>query len=132
VREQPNQYRVTFYCDRCARRDGRNRIVAVADRGVDPQHPDFWWMSVARRAGRAPTKPSSAVGTSRSGGLPHGESKRVKMQVGRRLVLVPLHPLDSAAQLICRHCKARPRIAQAKLIQLADQAMAIGRHDAYA
>jgi hypothetical protein len=117
-----------FYCDRCAQRDGRKRILAVAERGPD-RH---WRLSVFRRAGRAPAEPGVAVATSRTGGVPHGERKRVAMQVGRRLVLVPLHPFATAAQLICRHCKARPRPSRTKLVEMAEQTVAKGRRDAYA
>jgi hypothetical protein len=111
------------------------RLLAVAERGPHPWcHPDLWHLwrfSVARRAGRAPTEPGVAVATSRGGGIPHGDRKRVAMQVGRRLALVPLSLDDSAAQLICRHCKARPRVSRAKLVELAEQAVAAGRRDAY-
>jgi hypothetical protein len=50
-----------------------------------------------------------------------------------RFQLVPLNNPDvSAAGLVCPKCKARPRVALAKLIELAEQAMAAGRRDAYA
>lgn len=124
-----------FYCDRCARRDGRKRILAVAERGPHPWCPpdlwNLWGFSVVRRAGRAPSEPGVAVATSYSGGVPHGEPKRVAMRVGRRLALVPLNLFEPAAQLVCRHCKARPRVARAQLVELADQAEAAGRRDAY-
>ena len=131
--EQREPDRVVFYCDRCAQRDGRKRILAVAERGGDPWFPqrDDWRLSVARRVGQAPVVPGAAVATSHSGGLPHGEPKRVTMQLRRRLALVPILLFDPAAQLICRHCKARPRVARAKLVELADQAEAAGRRDAY-
>jgi hypothetical protein len=37
-----------------------------------------------------------------------------------------------AAQLICYRCPARPRLSRAKLVELAEQAEARGRRDAYA
>jgi hypothetical protein len=46
--------------------------------------------------------------------------------------LVQLDGAVTAALLICRKCKARPRIARAKLQELAGEAMAADRHDAYA
>jgi hypothetical protein len=49
-----------------------------------------------------------------------------------RFQLIPLtNPDVSAVQLICPKCSARPRVARAKLVELAEQAMATGRHDAY-
>jgi hypothetical protein len=42
------------------------------------------------------------------------------------------NPDASAVQLICPKCSARPRLSRAKLDELAEQAMAAGRHDAYA
>jgi hypothetical protein len=59
---------------------------------------------------------------------------RPKRFVGNygRFQLVPLSALDaSAAGLICQKCPARPRVELAKLTELAEQAMAAGRHDAY-
>jgi hypothetical protein len=34
-------------------------------------------------------------------------------------------------QLICPKCSARPRLSRAKLVELAEQAMAASRYDAY-
>jgi hypothetical protein len=69
---------------------------------------------------------------SHSGGAVPDNPRRVAVERGRRLVLTEVHPLEvSAAQLICRDCTARPRVALAKLMELADQAEAAGRHDAY-
>jgi hypothetical protein len=34
-------------------------------------------------------------------------------------------------QLICPKCSARPRLSRAKLVELAEQAMATSRYDAY-
>jgi hypothetical protein len=52
---------------------------------------------------------------------------------GGRFVWVPLHPVVSpAARLICNHCPAKPRVARAKLVELAKQAEIRDRRDAYA
>ena len=70
-----------------------------------------------------------------AGGHPHGPRTRVGPVLvpgGHRFVLVPLSMWAPAAQLICYRCPARPRVARAKLVELAEQAMAAGRRDAYA
>lgn len=139
-------YRVIIHCDRCAQRRGRGPVLAVADRTLrcpilalaarQPRCPEGWriWrLRVARRLARRLPPHWQPVATSYSGGAVPDQPKRVALERGRRLVLVPLHPLEaSAAQLICRDCKARPRVSQAKLIELAEQAEAASRHDAYA
>jgi hypothetical protein len=66
-----------------------------------------------------------------SGGAVPDQPKRAEVKRGR-FALVRVSAFDaSAAQLICQKCKARPRVAVAKLIELAEQAMAGGRHDGY-
>ena len=131
--KQTNQYRVTFYCDQCAQRWGRGPVLAVADRGSDWPEGQ-WWVQVARRI-RQPISPERARAESvksYSGGAVPDRPKRFLPTPGR-FQLVPLtNPEVSAARLICRKCSARPRVALAKLIELAEQAMAAGRHDAYA
>jgi hypothetical protein len=68
---------------------------------------------------------------SHSGGAVPDQPKRGVVQHGR-FVLVSLWAFEaSAAQLICQKCKARPRVAMAKLVELAEQAEAAGRRDAY-
>jgi hypothetical protein len=49
-----------------------------------------------------------------------------------RFQLVQLAADATAAALICQKCKAGPRVARAKLEELAELAMAAGRFDAYA
>jgi hypothetical protein len=69
---------------------------------------------------------------SHSGGAVPDHRNRFFPKPGR-FQLVPLdNPAVSAVQLICAKCSARPRVARAKLAELAEQAMAAGRHDAYA
>jgi hypothetical protein len=132
VPEQRDQYRVAVYCDRCAQRRGRGPVLAVAQR--EPWMVDgHWQLKVARRLPRRLPPESPRVVTSYSGGAVPDRRKRWQAERGRRLVLVPVHALErSAALLICQKCKARPRVAVAKLVELAEQAMAAGRHDAYA
>jgi hypothetical protein len=136
VSEQPNRYRVTFYCDRCVRREGHKRILAVAERGPHPHwHPDLWdqWrLSIARRTPRRVSPERARIGPvkSYSGGAVPDHPQHFAPKPGR-FQLVPLHPFDTATQLICRHCKARPREAVAKLVELAEQTVAAGRRDAY-
>jgi hypothetical protein len=66
-----------------------------------------------------------------AGGAPHGPRERTGpvVQPGHRFVLVPL--TAPAAALDCPNCRARPRLARAKLVALAEQALAAGRRDAY-
>jgi hypothetical protein len=66
-----------------------------------------------------------------SGGAVPDRPRNIAPKPGR-FQLVPPLPEASAAQLICPKCPARPRVAVAKLMELADHAEAAGRHDAYA
>jgi hypothetical protein len=50
---------------------------------------------------------------------------------GLRWVLIPMKAGLRAAELICYQCPARPRVARAKLVELAVQTEAAGRRDAY-
>ena len=56
---------------------------------------------------------------------------------GKRSVFVAITPLESAVQLKCRRKVSRgeqphrPRLSRAKLVELAEQALAAGRRDAY-
>jgi hypothetical protein len=132
VSEQSDAYRVTFYCDCCAQRWGRGPVLAIADRGSDwPE--GCWWLQVARRRSR-PISPEQARAESvrsYSGGAVPDRPNRFKPKPGR-FQLVPLNTFGiSAAGLVCPKCKARPRVAVAKLVELAEQAMAASRHDAY-
>ncbi len=128
VSGQSDAYRVTFYCDRCAQRWGRGPVLAMADR--EP------WMveghrrlQVARRLSRIVE--AAIPVKSYSGGAVPDQPKRFVVKPGR-FQLVPLGFGVPAAGLICQKCKARPRVAVTKLIELAEQAMAAGRRDAYA
>ena len=122
VPEQRDQYRVTVYCDQCAQRWGRGPILAVVEK--EPWMVDgHWRLAISRQV---------PVATSYSGGVIPDRPKRFAIQ-RRRLQLVPVSVLSaSAARLQCPKCAARPRVAVAKLMELAEQAMAAGRHDAYA
>jgi hypothetical protein len=133
VLEQRNRYRVTVYCDCCAQRWGRGPVLAVADRlpGMVEGH---WKLQIARRASRklSPERVRAGSMKSYSGGAVPDQPQHFAPKPGR-FQLVPLRALDaSAAQLICSKCPARPRVTLAKLIDLAEQTMAAGRHDAYA
>jgi hypothetical protein len=92
-----------------------------------------WRLQVARRTPRRVSPERARIGgiRSHSGGAVPDRPKQIVAKPGR-FQLVPLGFGDSAAGLICPKCKARPREAVAKLIELAKQAMAAGRHDAYA
>jgi hypothetical protein len=128
VREQTDAYRVIFYCDRCAQRWGRGPVLAVAER--EPWMVEgHWWLRVARRLPRRVEAPLPAK--SYSGGAVPDQPKRFVVERGR-IGFVQLSVQATAALLICQKCKARPRVAIAKVIELAEQAMAAGRHDAYA
>jgi hypothetical protein len=91
-----------------------------------------WRLRVARRLPRRlPPDLLPFPVKSYSGGAVPDRPARAVVRSGR-YVFVQVRALDvSAAQLICQKCKARPRVALAKLIELAEQAMAAGRHDAY-
>jgi hypothetical protein len=93
-----------------------------------------WRLRVTRRTSRkiSPERVRAGSIRSYSGGAVPDRPRHIAPKPGR-FQLVPVYAFEtSAAQLICPKCKARPRVAVEKLGQLADQAMAAGRHDAYA
>jgi hypothetical protein len=133
VSKQGEPYVVGFYCDPCARRSGHLRLLATANQ--NPATFGGWDIWVSRRIGHA-AGPNKVVGN--DGGVPHGDFPGpVATAPERRLVQVLVGPFAPAAQLKCRRKVPRgerphrPRVALAKLIKLAEQAMAAGRHDAY-
>lgn len=133
VVEQPEPYVVGFYCDACARRSGRRRLLAVANR--NPVRFDGWDVAVVRRAGQ-PRPGEHPLGN--DGGVPHGDFPMPILSApGKRSVAVSISPMDPAAQLQCRRKVPegerphRPRVARSKLVELAEQTEAAGRHDAY-
>jgi hypothetical protein len=133
VSEQSEPYVVAFYCDPCARRSGHRRTLAVANQ--NPATYGGWDIAVVRRAGR-PRPAEKPVGN--DGGVPHGDVPMPILSApGKRLVLVSVHVLEPAAQLMCRRKVPtgqrphRPRVARVELVELASQAEAAGRHDAY-
>ncbi|HEV8425709.1 MAG TPA: hypothetical protein VGS14_11040 [Actinomycetes bacterium] len=140
--EQPLPHDVVFYCDQCARRHGSRRLLAAADRYSEPGPgtawpSDGWRLWLGRRSGRKVRLTSVTGPTALSGGG-HPDKRRPRERVGPvlrpgglRFLWVPLDMWAPAAQLICYKCSARPRVARAKLVELAEQAMAAGRHDAY-
>ena len=132
VSEQSAGYRVTFYCDRCARRWGRSPILAIADK--EPWTVDgHWRLRVTRRRSRPISPERARAGSIRSysGGAVPDRPRHIAPKPGR-FQLVPVLAIEtSAAQLICPKCGARPRVAMEKLGDMADQAMAAGRLDAY-
>ena len=92
-----------------------------------------WRFRIARRL---PTRRLSDEAPfwvkSHSGGAVPDRPNRGVVKRGR-FALVPLSAFEaSAAQLVCHRCKARPRVAVTKLVELAEQAMNTGRRDAYA
>jgi hypothetical protein len=92
-----------------------------------------WRLRVARRTSRpiSPERVQAGSIRSYSGGAVPDRPRHIAPKPGR-FQLVPLHAFEtSAAQLVCPKCKARPRVAVAKLVELADRALAAGRHDAY-
>jgi hypothetical protein len=142
VSEQREPHDVVIYCDRCASRYGSRRLLAAADRypgpGPGTAYPsDGWRFWLGRRAGRkVRITDGGYMPLMRSaGGVPHGPRERVGPVLqpgGHRFGLVPLDMWTPAAQLICHKCPARPRVARAKLVELAERAVAAGRRDAYA
>jgi hypothetical protein len=144
--EQPAPHDVVFYCDPCARRSGRRRLLAAADR--DAATSDGWRFWLARRGGRkvmvplynGRQVPAVALVTPTIGGHLHGPRQRIGpvLQLGgHRFVLVPFDVAAPAAQLICyRNVPKgqrphRPRVARTTLVELAERAVAYGRRDAY-
>lgn len=124
--EQRERVEIAVYCDRCRHWYGDEQLLARVDRVPG----EGWQVWVARRADRAPfaTVVAPTVGAPPGPLLSFGQY----IEVGdrHRLVLLPLR--GSAAQLACRRCPRRPREARAKLVKLAEQAIAAGRRDAYA
>ena len=140
VTEQPDSLSVGFYCDLCAQQSGRRRMLGVASQS--PTTFGGWDVWIARRVGRAPHPEGMAARPSpltiaNDGGVPHGVPEPIATAPGRRLVLIPISPLTPAAQFICRRKVPRgqrphrPRVARTKLVELAEQAVAAGRRDAY-
>jgi hypothetical protein len=135
VPEQPEPYTVGFYCDPCARRDGRRRLLAVANR--NPATIGGWDIAVTRRAGHSPERRHHPGGN--DGGVPHGDVPQLVTGTApdKRLQLIPIYPLTPAAQLICRRRVPpgerphRPRLSRTALVGLAERTAAAGRHDAY-
>jgi hypothetical protein len=126
--EQSEPYVVSFYCDPCARRSGRRRLLGGAEQ--NPAIYGGWAIWVTRRVGHVPRPREDPVGN--DGGVPHGDFPEPAARApGKRLVMIQIHPLTPAAQLICRRCPARPREARTALVELAEQAVAAGRCDAY-
>jgi hypothetical protein len=130
--EQPEPYEVAIRCDRCLRRYGHDgaRLLAVAE--LKPG--EDWGVWEALRGGRG-ARPVAV----REGGAPHGKVQYIAApgpgagySRARRLVVDPI--TAAAAQLECprKTCTHRPRESRARLVALAEQAMAAGRHDAYA
>jgi len=133
VSEQGEPYVVGFYCDPCARRSGRRRLLASAH--SNPATYGGWDILVGRRVGR-PRPGDKPVGN--DGGVPHGHFPIPVLSAdGKRSVFVAISPLESAVQLKCRRKVPkgerphRPRVARTKLVELAEQAKAAGRRDAY-
>jgi hypothetical protein len=138
VSEQRDPFQVLFRCDCCARRSGRAQILATANRDGSPNEwgwrpPDGWRLWYARRLQRplrlAETTQHLTVWA--TGGTPHGPRERMGrvVQPGHRFILVPL--TKPSVALNCPTCLARPRLARAKLVELAEQTLAAGRRDAY-
>jgi hypothetical protein len=93
-----------------------------------------WLLDVTRRSSRkiSPERVRAGSIRSYSGGAVPDRPRHIAPKPGRFQLIPVLAFETSAAQLICPKCRARPRVAVAKLIELAEQAMAAGRHDAYA
>lgn len=131
--EQPEPYVVGFYCDPCARRSGRRRLLAIANRSSSVF--GGWDIAVVRRAG-SPRPAEKPVGN--DGGVPHGDFPMPILSApGKRVVFISISPLERAVQLKCRRKipkgerPHRPRVARTELVERAHQAEDAGRHDAY-
>jgi hypothetical protein len=107
---------IAIRCDVCHRRYGRAPVLAMVD-GDGRGDRD---VTVARRRSR------------RIGVVRAGDRVGAPRVPGARLDLEPL--TASWAQLVCptRNCTHKPREARAKLVELAEQARAANRPDAYA
>jgi hypothetical protein len=120
---------VVFRCDRCARQHGRAPVLAMAHR--DPA--EGWALFLARR-----TSQSAHVGSVQPWGGPTKRNARLSYMTpdakpGESRLLLILFTASTAAQLACRRrgCSAKPRVARATLVEMAEQTIAAGRHDAY-
>ena len=110
-------------------------MLGVANR--NPATVGGWDIWVARRDGHSPQRRHHAGGN--DGGVPHGDVSQltVARRPDKRLALIPIYPLTPATQLKCRRKVPegerphRARVARMKLVELAEQAEAAGRHDAY-
>jgi hypothetical protein len=109
---------VAIRCDVCHRRYGRAPVLAMLAM-VDGGGLGGWDVTVARRMSR------------RIGLVRAGDRAGVPRIPGVRLDLEPL--TASWAQLECRtrNCTHKPRVARAKLVDLARAALAAGGSDAY-
>ena len=123
---------VEFRCDRCLRRRGRPPLLAEVSRSAD----GTWEVSVAIRGGRRIDLPLAYHDPRR------GEVELIDAPsnpIEPRVVLVPVGSSPSpnvfasrkSVQLDCRRCSNRPRLAGWELLELASQAVAGGRRDAY-
>jgi hypothetical protein len=130
--EQRERVEVIIRCDLCHRRygDGGAPILALADRmpGAD------WTVAAIARRGRRADLPVAV----RKGGGPH-DPLQVAAQAppaisGPQTTRLGMNLITSAAaQLACRRrtCTARPRVARAALIELAERTAAAGQRVAY-
>jgi len=133
-----DQFDVIYYCNQCARRSGRLRVMAAAKHDPTPsawgiRPPHGWRIWYARRLPKKIRLEDTAgyLTVISAGGAPHGPRKRqgLVVQPNLRFVLVPL--AGSSAALDCRRCPARPRETRETLVELAERTVAAGRRDAY-
>jgi hypothetical protein len=113
---------VALRCDRCARDLGGSAPVLAFAGGV-PQSDRWVLIDLGQRrptrASSIPTPPPYPGFTGAVGGL---GGRRVDQHTVRR---------GRGLQLACRRCSHRPRVAYRHLLELAVQAAAAGRRDAY-
>jgi hypothetical protein len=123
--QQPNLNRVFFKCWACRRQHGPTPLLAVAE-WADGQ----WWVYINRRHGRGMRELQA---TSR-GGVGEPRDKPVPInptwRPDSRSVLMPFRGLKGT-RLACTRCTARPGVARAALVALAEETAAAGRHEAY-
>jgi hypothetical protein len=118
VAKQTELFDVVFRCDPCDRRHGHAPVLAAADEGA----AGGWSFWVADRGGIR----GRAVAVREA---PDALARLYGTEPSTRLGFLPL--TAAAAHLACRRCPHRPRLATARLIELAEQAVADGRQEVF-
>jgi hypothetical protein len=123
--EQSDRTWVNIRCWPCHRRFGEAPLLAVAERKAGA-----WEVAVALRAGRRGDEEQGILTPERRWLDPrHAQAESRLLVWGGNVMLYPVP--EGAAHLACRRCQARPRVARAQLVELAEQALADGCRDVF-